>query len=199
MDGSGIVSLAVPSLASGRYQIEIAGPGFNDKATVAVEDRTLVFVETDKPIYKPGQIIHVRLITLDTMLKPWPAEVTLEVQDAKGIKVFKKVAATDDYGTATVDMPLSHRAESGRMEGYGDTWRRAPRRWTSEWKSTCFPSTKSRVVTSKSWVLADEPITGTVSAEYTFGKPVTGEVEVVASRYVGPVGGVRDLHQVAGR
>ena len=35
------------------------------------------------------------------------------------------------------------------------------------------------------WVLADESVVGTVSAEYSFGKPVLGEVEVVASRYVG--------------
>ena len=32
---------------------------------------------------------------------------------------------------------------------------------------------------------ANEPISGTVSAEYTFGKPVKGELEIVASRYVG--------------
>ena len=30
-----------------------------------------------------------------------------------------------------------------------------------------------------------DPITGTVSAEYSFGKPVRGEVEIVASKYVG--------------
>ena len=39
--------------------------------------------------------------------------------------------------------------------------------------------------TAKDWVLANEPVKGTVSAEYSFGKPVRGEVEIVASRYVG--------------
>ncbi|HET7035623.1 MAG TPA: alpha-2-macroglobulin family protein, partial [Thermomicrobiaceae bacterium] len=38
---------------------------------------------------------------------------------------------------------------------------------------------------AKSWVLAGEPLKGTVSAEYSFGKPVVGEVELVAARYVG--------------
>ena len=41
------------------------------------------------------------------------------------------------------------------------------------------------VETAKDWVLVNEPVKGTVSAEYSFGKPVRGEVEIVASRYVG--------------
>ena len=33
--------------------------------------------------------------------------------------------------------------------------------------------------------MADEPIKGTVSGEYSFGKPVVGEVEIIATKYVG--------------
>jgi CD109 antigen len=47
------------------------------------------------------------------------------------------------------------------------------------------PKYEVNIDLSRSWVLANEPITGKVSAQYTFGKPVTGEVEIVASRYVG--------------
>ena len=36
---------------------------------------------------------------------------------------------------------------------------------------------------SHDWGLVDEPITGTVTAEYSFGKPVKGELRIVASRY----------------
>ena len=43
----------------------------------------------------------------------------------------------------------------------------------------------------KSWILANEPITGAVSSEYSFGRPVKGEVTITATRYVGKVGGVR--------
>ena len=35
------------------------------------------------------------------------------------------------------------------------------------------------------WILVNDTVTGTVSAEYSFGKPVRGEVEVTAYRYVG--------------
>ncbi|MGM0770452.1 MAG: alpha-2-macroglobulin family protein, partial [Halobacteriota archaeon] len=39
--------------------------------------------------------------------------------------------------------------------------------------------------TGKSWFLVDDPITGTVSAQYFFGKDVEGDVEIEAMRYVG--------------
>ncbi len=66
----------------------------------------LLFVEADKPIYKPGHTVHMRLMTLDALLKPWPSAATTEVQDAKGIKVFKKEVETGDYGKAR-DAPLT--------------------------------------------------------------------------------------------
>ena len=37
----------------------------------------------------------------------------------------------------------------------------------------------------REWALAGEKITGRIDAEYTFGRPVRGEVEITASRYVG--------------
>ena len=37
----------------------------------------------------------------------------------------------------------------------------------------------------RSWILANEPIQGTVSSEYSFGRPVKGEATIVATRYVG--------------
>jgi hypothetical protein len=47
------------------------------------------------------------------------------------------------------------------------------------------PKYEIKVELPKEWVLASETIVGTVSAEYSFGKPVQGEVEIVAARYVG--------------
>jgi CD109 antigen len=182
--GSGNVPLSVPRLTPGQYQIEVSGPGFNDKASLKVEDGTLVFLETDKPIYKPGQTIHVRLITLDTMLKPWPGQVTVEVQDAKGIKVFKKELETDDYGMATLDLPLSTEPNLGVWKVVASLGERKTQ-LDVRVEEYVLPKYEVNVETARDWVLASEPITGNVSAQYTFGKPVVGEVEIVASRYVG--------------
>ena len=201
INGSGMLSLPVPHLPAGQYRMEIEGPGFKDSASVKLAPGTMVLLETDKPIYKPGQTIHIRLITLDTMLKPWPAEVTVEVvevQDAKGIKVYKTTATTDDFGMASVELPLSTEPNLG-------VWKvtAALNEQTTQLdvrvEEYVLPKYEVIVSTAKDWVLANEPISGTVSAEYTFGKPVKGELEIVASRYVGNLGRVRHLGRTPGR
>ena len=107
IDGSGVISLPVPQVPEGEYRLQVNGPGFQDETSLRVEEGTILFLETDKPIYKPGQRILMRVLTLDPELKPLTAAVTIEVQDAKGIKVFKSTEQTDEFGMATVEMPLS--------------------------------------------------------------------------------------------
>ena len=87
--------------------VDLSGNGFTDRATVRVEDGTILFLETDKPIYKPGETIRIRVVALDVNLRPVATTATVEAQDAKGIKVFKKGATTDAFGMATLDLPLS--------------------------------------------------------------------------------------------
>ncbi len=66
-----------------------------------------LFIETDKPIYKPGQELHIRVLLLDVDLKPVSANVNVEVLDAKGNKVFRQETGTDEFGMANLTMPLS--------------------------------------------------------------------------------------------
>ncbi len=184
IEGSGGIPIAAPSDALGDYSLKIEGPGFSDDAPLRVEDGTIVFVETDKPIYKPGQDMRIRVLRLDAELKPAPGSVRIEVQDAKGTKVFRRDAESDDFGMATVSMPLSTQPNLGVWKvtaSYGDNRAQTDARV----ERYALPRYEVGVDLPKDWVLANEPISGEVSAEYSFGKPVRGDVEIVASRYVG--------------
>ena len=186
VDGSANIELPVPQLERGRYEIEVQVEEVSEsrRASVEIEDGVLLFVETDKPIYKPGQTVHIRLMTLDAMLRPWPTDATIEVQDAKGTKVFRKEVATDEYGMSTVDLPLSTEPNLG-------VWKLIA--LTEDQKTQLdirveeyvLPKYEVSVDTERDWLLAGDPIRGSVSGEYSFGKPVVGEVEIIASRYVG--------------
>ncbi len=107
INGKGSVELTVPDVEDGDYRLRLKGEGFEDEATVRIEKSFLAFLETDKPIYKPGQTIRMRAVTLDSELRPLSETVTVEVLDAKGIKIFRKVVDTDEYGMATLDLPIS--------------------------------------------------------------------------------------------
>ena len=184
--GSANLELPVPRLEQGTYEIEVAVEEVQEtsRASVDVEDGVLLFVETDKPIYKPGQTVHVRLMTLDALLKPWPSAATIEVQDAKGLKVFKKEVATDDYGMTTVDLPLSTEPNLGvwKLTALAGDQKTQLDVRVEEY---VLPKYEVRVDTEQEWLLTGDPIRGTVTGEYSFGKPVVGAVEIVASRYVG--------------
>ena len=184
IDGSGTVSIEVPDIAPGDYSLRVKGDGFKDTATVRVEDGTVLFLETDKPVYKPGQEILVRVLRLGPELKPLPGDVTVEIQDAKGLKVYREETTTDAFGMATLRVPLSNEPNLGVWKvttGSGEQTAQADVRV----EEYVLPKYEISLQLPKNWVLAGETLTGDISAEYSFGKPVRGEVEIVASRYVG--------------
>ncbi len=183
VSGKETIQFQVPS-QPGQCDLVVSGPGFEDKAQVLVAEGLLIFLETDKPIYKPGQQIEARIITLDSELLPKPSEVTIEVLDAKGIKVARKVVETDEYGMGHFSLPLSTEPNLG-------TWKITAA--AGEQKAQVdvkvekyvLPKYEVRVELPKEWFLPQEAIQGTVAAEYSFGKKVVGDLVITASRYVG--------------
>ncbi len=184
IEGKGTVELAVPQGSSGEYELTVQGSGFEDSATVRVQDGTLLFVETDKPIYKPGQTVMMRVVTLNSELKPLSAPATVEIADAKGNKIFKQEVTTDAFGMASLDLPLSTEPNLGVWKisaQSGDTSTELDVRV----EEYVLPKYDVDVQLTKSWFLVNEPIIGQVTATYSFGKPVNGELTLKATRYVG--------------
>jgi CD109 antigen len=184
VNGKGTVSLNIPEIDDGQYEIQVKGAGFQDKASVSVEKSFLVFVETDKPIYKPGQTIHMRVLTLDAELKPLTEPVTVDVMDAKGIKIFRSVVQTDEYGMAGLDLPLSDEPNLGVWK-INVVTEKARNQLDVRVEEYVLPKYEVKVDLPKDWFLVNEPIKGKITAQYSFGKPVSGELKIVTSRYVG--------------
>ena len=182
--GRGDLQLNLPALAEGDYQLRVQGRDFQAQSPVRVEDGTLVFVETDKPIYKPGQTIHIRTLTLDPELKPAGGTVSVEALDAKGLKVFKKDVPSDEYGMGALDLPLSPEPNLGTWKLTALLGKRTAQ-IDVRVERYVLPKYEVTVDLPKDWVLASDRIKGTVGAEYSYGKPVKGELVIKASRYVG--------------
>ncbi len=190
VQGSGSVSLAVPPEADGSYVLRVSGEGtgggsFDNSARVQIQTAPVIlFLETDKPIYKPGQELQIRALQMNSDLKPVPGPVTVEIQDAKGIKVYKRVVVADEFGMASASLPLSREPNLGVWKltalSSGQTAQLDVR--VEEYS---LPKYEITLDMPQDWILVNDAVAGTVSAEYSFGKPVRGEVEIVASRYVG--------------
>ncbi|MCB0049441.1 MAG: hypothetical protein KDE24_07870, partial [Caldilinea sp.] len=130
---------------------------------------------TDKPVYQPGQVIHLRALALDTLnLRAAGAQtMTLTVADPQGNKLLRKELATSQYGVASTDFTLDTQAASGdyRIEAtIGPTV--ATR--TVEVKPYTLPRFEITFAPEQSFYLPGETASGVVEARYFFGKPVAG-------------------------
>jgi len=159
---------------------------------VRVQRMIRILLTTDKPLYQPGQTIHMRaLALLVPSLKPASpatlgeagAILTLEVEDAKGNKVFKYKGACSKFGVAHADFTLAHELNMGRF-----TIRAliggAREEKTVTVERYVLPKFKVKLATDRKYYRPGERVTGRVQADYFFGKPVDGgKVEITGEAF----------------
>jgi prepilin-type N-terminal cleavage/methylation domain-containing protein len=178
-DASGSLADAVniPDIPPGEYQlvIDTSSSLGRDHIVRNVEVRlpARIFLSSDKPIYQPGQTIHLRTLILNGHTqKPYANEaITFEVSDSKGNKVSKESRQTSAFGIAAADFVLASELNLGRYEiraiaGVTSTERMV------EVKRYVLPKFKIHITTDKPYYLPGEQVSGTVQAGYFFGKPV---------------------------
>jgi hypothetical protein len=159
---------------------------------VRLEEKASILLTTEKPIYQPGQTIHVRALALDRANHEAAAgrKLTLEVEDSRGNKVFKKITQTDQYGVASAEFGLADEVNLGTYHlralmdsGAANTTEIAlnvERYVLPKFKVAVeFAGTGSK---AKRGYRPGDHVTGTVRANYFFGKPVDGaEIAVKGS------------------
>ncbi len=146
---------------------------------------TITYLVTDKPIYQPGQTIHIRTLSLQKPdLTPVAQQkVTLEVEDSKGNKVFKRFTEIDNFGTAYVQFLLADELNFGnytiRALLNGEKVEK-----TVKVEKYILPKFKVTLTTDKEFYLPGEKIEGELDVQYFFGKPVTdAQVMITTYRY----------------
>jgi 5-hydroxyisourate hydrolase-like protein (transthyretin family)/archaellum component FlaF (FlaF/FlaG flagellin family) len=160
--------------AVGRDQVE-------QPVTIQREYRLLL--TSDKPLYQPGQVIHMRALALSTFdLTPARgATVNFLVEDAKGNKVFRQSMPASDFGIAAADFTLADMVNQGNYKlsvSIGDTYSEK----TVAVRPYVLPKFGLNVSTDRSFYLPGQRVEGVVQADYFFGKPVAqGQVQIVGS------------------
>ena len=139
-----------------------------------------LYLSTDKPLYRPGQTIHIRALALAARdLAPLEdTPITLEVLDGKGNKVFKEETSTDEFGIASLTALLAPQVNVGdyTIRAITADLTQALIVKVSEEK---LPKYAVDVTFDESWFAPGEPITGVISARYFFGKAVSGAGVVI--------------------
>jgi hypothetical protein len=152
---------------------------------VTVKRDFRILLTTDKPLYQPGQIIHIRALALGNFdLKPAVAQsLEFTVSDGKGNTVFRKTLSTSEFGVAAVDFQLADEVNTGPYKltaALGDT--------TSEKTVTVehyvLPKFKVTLTTDRTFYRPGDHVEGSLKAAYFFGKDVTeGKIKLEGYTY----------------
>lgn len=173
---------------AGDFQVS-AGTVQNGIAPIVQDSITVspigpkIFLTSDKPIYQPGQTLHLRSLALtapdDKPLASAP--VLFEVEDGKGNKVFKQSVNSDAYGIAATTFTLGSLVNTGTFKLRATTAATQTEKTVSV-STYALPKFDVAVATDKPWYRAGDPVVGTVDARYFFGKTLAaGGVVVQAS------------------
>lgn len=144
-----------------------------------------VLVSTDKPLYQPGQTLHVRILGFDHNRHAIAnTDGLLKIRDPEGSYIFRANFKTSRFGTASLDWPIPDNTRLG--EYYLETWldqespRHAPGGLSFKVSRYDLPNFVVNVKPDRTYYLAGQNATVEVRADYLFGQPVRrGRVRVV--------------------
>ncbi|MGB9724110.1 MAG: MG2 domain-containing protein [Chloroflexia bacterium] len=137
-----------------------------------------VYVYTDRPIYRPGQTVHVRAVVRSDddalyALPPAGTPITVRLRDARNNVLGTQALSLNEFGTAYTSFAL---AEGGTLGIYnvevavGDEVTRQALK-VEEYRK---PDYQVTVTADRERYLLNETMTVTVEARYYFGRPVAG-------------------------
>ena len=183
-DGTAAPVFTVPDEPGTVEIIATSGPEELVTSTV-VDDTIRIILTTDKPLYQPGQTMHIRVLSYSGANPlPMNSSLTLEVIDPNGDKIFKKLLTPNEYGVASYDLALSDQIIQGTYTIKAYSGERETTRAVVV-KDYVLPKFRVGVLGLKDWYSVYSFISGVVDAEYFFGKEVSGSVEIDASVYYG--------------
>lgn len=159
-----------------------SGVGYDRlEQSVTIRRDYRLLLSSDKPLYQPGQVIHMRALALSTLDQRPAAGATVDflVQDPRGNKVFRQSVVASEFGVAAADFQLADLVNQGSYKlvvsvgkegapGFASAER------TVEVRPYVLPKFAVQVSTDRSYYLPGQRVEGAVQADYFFGKPVAG-------------------------
>jgi hypothetical protein len=169
-----------PDWPDGTYQlrIEAEGDGRRDVQTHTVDlaAAARLFLESDKPLYQPAQIIHLKAIAQRPIDgKPVGArQATFLVFDPRGNEVFRRAAPLSRFGVASTDFPLADEILTGNYRARVEVDGAAPGERVVSVERYALPKFKLSLESDRAWYAPGDRAKISVEARYFFGKPVAG-------------------------
>ncbi|KFP70300.1 Ovostatin, partial [Acanthisitta chloris] len=151
-----------------------------ERRSVAIQNvDNAVFVQTDKPIYKPGQTVMFRVVTLDTLLRPvqetYPRII---IEDPEQNKIFQWLEVASKHGIVQLSFPLISEPILGSYHITVETKSGTKEYHFFRVEEYVLPKFEVTTTVPKRISFFDEELRMNVCASYTYGQPVQGNVQI---------------------
>ncbi|XP_050415360.1 CD109 antigen isoform X2 [Patella vulgata] len=166
------------------YRLNFTATGgltFNDSATLDFDSQNMsVFIQTDKAMYKPGQTVKFRIMAVDSLLKVLTLPMDVFIYDPQNNRIKQWLKKVGTAGLIEEEMVTSTEPLMGdwkiKVQANGQE-----EEITFTIAEYVLPKFEANLELPSFGFVNDTSITGKVTAKYTFGKPVTGSVKLVAN------------------
>ncbi|KAL1374845.1 hypothetical protein pipiens_004807 [Culex pipiens pipiens] len=184
-DETRIVELDHSSIQSESYTLKLeskTAPEINREIPLTLVTKThAVLIQTDQPIYKPGNTVKFRIFVLDQTTKPIADldTISVELKNPDDFVIKKWPSAKLRNGIFQSQLEIANQPNLGNWSitaiVRGEEHTR--KFMVDEYK---LPQHEIRISSPGVSTLDDEMMTVDVEAWYTFGKPIKGEITVTA-------------------
>ncbi|NXV04319.1 A2MG protein, partial [Cettia cetti] len=149
---------------------------FSSRKLVVVQNsESLVFIQTDKPIYKPGQTVLFRIVSLDEEFRPVNEMVSM-ILDPKKNRLYQWTNIELEMGFIQLFFNLTSEPIQGTYRVMVQKAAGKTVQHSFSVEEYVLPKFEVTVKMPKVISILDEELKVTVCGLYTFGKPVPGLV-----------------------
>ncbi|NXR64773.1 A2MG protein, partial [Rhadina sibilatrix] len=150
---------------------------FSSRKLVVVQNsESLVFIQTDKPIYKPGQTVLFRIVSLDEEFRP------VNEMDPKKNRLYQWTNVELEMGFIQLFFNLTSEPIQGTYTVVAQKAAGKTVQHSFSVEEYVLPKFEVTVKMPKVISILDEELKMTVCGLYTFGKPVPGLVSIRVCR-----------------
>lgn len=180
-----VLSFEIGDWGPGKYKITAEGSGglnfFNETDLTYEHKSYSVFMQTDKAVYKPGQKVLFRVIVVDPYLLPTvTGAMDVYIADAKGNRIHQWDRVFTQRGIYSSELQLSDQPVLGdwtiNVDVLGQKFKKSFT--VAEY---VLPTFEVKVTLPPYATYNKSEVVATVSAAYTYGKPVKGTVTLTVT------------------
>ncbi|KAG3289801.1 hypothetical protein H1C71_026086 [Ictidomys tridecemlineatus] len=178
-------TLTLPALplnsAEEIYELRVTGHAqneilFSDSTRLSFETKRIsVFIQTDKMLYKPKQEVKFRVVTLFSDFKPYKTSLNILIKDPKSNLIQQWLSQQSELGVISKTFQVSSHPILGdwsiQVQVNDQTYYQSFQ--VSEY---VLPKFEVALQTPLYCSLTSKNLNGTITAKYTYGKPVKGDV-----------------------